>query len=138
MKNPSSARMTIMRALGRLRNDKRGGVAVMMGLLFPVLLATLGLGFEISNWYLRSRSMQNAADAAAMAAATNGEANYNIEAAAVAADYGFVSGANDVTVTASNDATCPNRADIEPPCYSVTISSVVPLFLSQFVGFTGN
>src|SRR5215470_5802202 len=138
MKNPSSARMTIMRALGRLRNDKRGGVAVMMGLLFPVLLATLGLGFEISNWYLKTRSMQNAADAAAIAAASNGEDNYNIEAAAVAANYGFIDGTDNVTVTSSNDATCPPGADVTPPCYSVTISSAVPLFLSQFVGYTGD
>jgi len=60
----------ITRSLTRLREDQRGGVAVMMGLLFPVVLATLGLGFEISNWYLKTRSMQNAADAAAIAAAS--------------------------------------------------------------------
>src|SRR5215510_9771455 len=116
--------------------DQRGGIAVMMGLLLPVLLATLGLGFEISNWYMKKRAMQNAADAAAIAAASNAEENYNIEAAAVAAHYGFVDGTDNVTVTASNDATCPEG--INPPCYGVTISSVVPLFLSQFVGYTGD
>ena len=128
----------ITRSLTRLREDQRGGVAVMMGLLFPVVLATLGLGFEISNWYLKTRSMQNAADAAAIAAASNGEDNYNIEAAAVAANYGFIDGTDNVTVAASNDATCPPGADVTPPCYSVTISSAVPLFLSQFVGYTGD
>lgn len=128
----------IIRSLTRLRADQRGGVAVMMGLLFPVLLATLGLGFEISNWYLKTRSMQNAADAAAIAAASNGEDNFNIEAAAVAANYGFIDGTDNVTVTASNAATCPAGADLTPPCYSVTISSAVPLFLSQFVGYTGD
>jgi Flp pilus assembly protein TadG len=100
----------IIRSLTRLRADQRGGVAVMMGLLFPVLLATLGLGFEISNWYLKTRSMQNAADAAAIAAASNGEDNFNIEAAAVAANYGFIDGTDNVTVTASNAATCPAGA----------------------------
>jgi Flp pilus assembly protein TadG len=39
--------------LVHLRTDQRGGVAVVMALLFPVLLAGLGLGFEISGWYLR-------------------------------------------------------------------------------------
>ena len=136
-RSSSAASMMIIRTLGRLHADNRGGVAVIMGLLFPVLLAGLGLGFEVSNWYLRTRSMQNAADAAAMAAATNAEDNYNIEAAAVASNYGFVDGANQVSITASNTATCPAGADIEPPCYSVTISSVVPLFFSQFVGYKG-
>ena len=129
---------TIVRNFYRLRTDQDGGIAIMMGLMFPVLLAGLGLGFEISSWYLRARSMQNAADAAAMAAASNGEANYSVEAAAVAAHYGFIDGSDDVTVTASNNATCPAGANITPPCYSVAISSVVPLFLSQFVGYSGN
>src|SRR5262245_28371472 len=127
----------IFRLLARLRADQRGGIAVMMGLLFPVILAALGFGFEISNWYLRTRSMQNAADAAAIAAASNGEDNYKVEAAAVAAHYGFIDGNDNVTVTASNNATCPAADGINPPCYSVTISSSVLLFLSQFVGYTG-
>ena len=128
----------IIRSLVKLRADERGGIAVIMGLIFPVLLAGLGIGFEISNWYTRVRAMQNAADAAAMAAASNAADNYNVEAAAVAAHYGFVDGANNVTVTASNAATCPDGENVTPPCYSVTISSIVPLFLSQFVGYTGN
>ena len=110
----------------------------MMGLMFPVLLAGLGIGFEISNWYMRVRAMQNAADAAAMAAASNAADNYNVEAAAVAAHYGFIDGANNVTITSSNTATCPDGENVTPPCYSVVISSVVPLFLSRFVGYTGD
>src|SRR5262245_52294928 len=75
-------------ALKSLPTDQRGTVAVIMGFVFPILIAGFGLGFEITNWYLRTRSMQNAADAAAIAAATNGSANYNTEAAAVATQYG--------------------------------------------------
>jgi Flp pilus assembly protein TadG len=138
---PSWCRISVIRfaqPLVSLHTDRRGTVAVMMGLLFPVLLGGLGLGFEISNWYLRTRAMQNAADAAVMAAASNSESNYNVEAAAVAAHYGFVNGTDNVTVAASNNATCPAGANINPPCYSVTISSIVPLFLSQFVGYSGD
>jgi Flp pilus assembly protein TadG len=122
----------------RLHTDQRGGVAIMMGLLFPIVLAGLGLGFEISNWYLKSRAMQNAADAAVMAAASNGEDNFSVEAAAVAAHYGFVDGASNVSVAASNNAPCPEGADVTSSCYSVTISSIVPLYLSQLVGFAGD
>ena len=121
-----------------LRSDEQGGVAVIMGLLFPVLLAGLGLGFEVSSWYLRSRAMQNAADAAVMAAASNGQDNFDIEAAAVAAHYGFENGTNNVSITASNNAPCPEGAEVTSSCYSVSISSIVPLYLSQLVGFAGD
>jgi len=45
----------------------------MMGLLIVPLVGALGIGFEVSNWYMTGRNMQNAADAAALAAATNGQ-----------------------------------------------------------------
>src|SRR5262245_28244855 len=134
----SACSTKITKRLLHLRSDERGGVAVVMGLLFPVLLAGLGLGFEVSSWYLRSRAMQNAADAAVMAAASNGEDNFNIEAAAVASHYGFVNGTNDVSIAASNNAPCPPGADVTSSCYSVSISSIVPLYLSQLVGFAGD
>lgn len=128
----------LARGLIALGGNQRGTVAVMMGLVFPILIAVFGLGLEISNWYLKSRAMQNAADAAAIAAAANGSSNYNIEAAAVAADYGFVDGSNHVTVSASNDAACPTAPNITPPCYSVTITSMVPLYLTEVIGYKGN
>jgi Flp pilus assembly protein TadG len=121
-----------------LRGDQRGTVAVMMALLLPVLIGGLGLGFEVSNWYLKTRAMQNAADAAAIAAASNNGSNYDVEAKAVAAEYGFVDGANNVTVTVSNTAVCPAVVNVNPPCYSVAITDMVPLYLSQVVGFQGD
>ncbi len=119
----------------RLRVDRRGNVAIIMGFAMVPIVGALGIGFEVSNWYLRKHAMQNAADAATIAAATNGSSNYNIEAAAVAAQYGFVNGSNNVTVTASNTAACPSGGN---NCYSVTISSYVPLYLSPIVGYSGN
>ena len=94
-------------ALATLHADQRGTVAVIMAFVFPILIAGFELGFEITNWYLTTRSMQNAADAAVIAAATNASSNYNTEAAAVATLYGYTNGANNATVTASNAATCP-------------------------------
>src|SRR5882757_436074 len=92
----------------RLRADERGAVSVIMGVLMIPLVGALGIGFEVSNWYLTARGMQNAADAAALAAATNGGSNYDVEARAVAAQYGFVDGVNNITVVASNAAACPS------------------------------
>jgi hypothetical protein len=70
-----------------------------------------------------------------MAAATNAKSNYDIEARAVAARYGFVDGANTITVAASNTAACPDGTNT---CYSVTIAGFVPLLMSQIVGFQGD
>jgi len=117
-----------------LHRDRRGNVSVMMAFLLPPLIGALGLGFEVANWFMITRAMQNAADSAAVAAATNGTSNYGIEAKAVAAQYGFVDGTN-ATVTASNAAACPGGGST---CYSVTITQSVSLFLSQMVGYRGS
>src|SRR6516164_4975934 len=122
--------------LRRLRADKRGTVSVMMGLLAIPFVGFLGMGFEVSNWYMITRGMQNAADAATIAAAINNGPNYDVEARAVAATYGFVDGVNNVLVGVSNTATCPITGDKN--CYSVTISGWTPLLMSQVVGFQGN
>jgi hypothetical protein len=127
--------MMLSKHLHRLREDQRGTVAVIMGFLIIPLVGALGIAFEVSNWYMNKRSMQNAADAAALAAATNGGANYDVEAKAVAAQYGFVDGVNNITVAASNAATCPSGGST---CYSVTISGAVPLLVSQIVGYRGD
>ncbi len=107
--NIGGSKMVLSKYLHRLREDQRGTVSVMMGFLIIPLVGALGIGFEVSSWYMSGRGMQNAADAAALAAATNGGANYDVEAKAVAARYGFVDGANSITVTASNTATCPGE-----------------------------
>jgi Flp pilus assembly protein TadG len=127
--------MTVIPQFSRLGADQRGNVAVLMAFLLPPLFGALGVGFEVGNWYLITRAMQNAADSAAIAAASNGTSNYAAEAKAVAAQYGYVDGTNNVTVAASNTAACPGGGNT---CYSVTITSEVSLFVSQVVGYKGN
>ncbi len=127
---------SVAQNLMRLRRDQRGNVAIMMGFALVPLVGAMGLGFEVSNWYMNKRSMQNAADAAAIAAATNAGANYDVEAKAVAARYGFVNGSNNTTVTVLNNVTCPT--DGTNNCYSVQISRPVPLYLAEVVGFSGS
>jgi hypothetical protein len=126
---------SIKKHIRRLRADERGTVAVIMGVLIIPLVGALGIGFEVSNWYMTTRGMQNAADAAAIAAATNGGSNYDVEAKAVAAQYGFVDGTNNISIAVSNTAACPAGGNT---CYSVTISGFTPLLLSQVVGFKGD
>jgi Flp pilus assembly protein TadG len=57
-------------------DERSGVVAVIVALAMPVLVGAMGLAAETSYWYVHQRGMQNAADAAAIAAATNGTATY--------------------------------------------------------------
>src|SRR6266404_4510599 len=110
----------ITNQLRRLRADERGTVSILMGFLIIPLVGALGIGFEVSTWYMTTRGMQNTAAAATLAAA---------------AQYGFVDGTNHVSIAVSNTAACPGGGS---NCYSVAISGYVPLLLSQVVGFTGD
>jgi len=131
-------RGVLARKLILFHADRSGNVAIMSAFLMVPLVGALGLGFEVSNWYLTTRAMQNAADAAAIAAATNaanGGSNYDVEARAVAAQYGFVNGSHNTTV---NVAKVSNTTTCSSGCYSVTIKGTVPLYLSQVIGFKGD
>src|SRR5260370_18400641 len=115
--------------------NQSGAAMIIVALCLPALVGAMGLSAEVSYWYLRQRAMQNAADAAAIAAATNGTSGYAAEAKAVAAQYGFQDGNGSIVVAVTNPA---SAAGCTSSCYSVTISDKVPLFLSQVIGYLGN
>jgi Flp pilus assembly protein TadG len=128
------SRLTAPSARG-FPGDQRGIVAVIVALAMPVLVGSMGLAAEASYWYVHKRGMQNAADAAAIAAATNGTATYAAEAQAVAAQFGFQNGSGNITVTATNPNTATGCAT---NCYVVIVADNVPLFLSKVItGSTG-
>jgi Flp pilus assembly protein TadG len=112
--------------------DHRGAVAVLAALAITALVGFVGLAVDVGMWYQTNRSMQNAADAAAIAASQNGTSSYQSEAKAVAAQYGFVDGVNGITVTALNNQTCPSG---ETDCYKVTVAQAsAPLSFSSVLG----
>jgi len=123
------------RLVRRLR-ETGGNVAVMTALSLPVVLGAFGMGSEAVSWMTTHRMLQNAADAAAIASATDGTSNYAAEGAAVAAQYGLQNGVNGVSLAFSNSAPCP--AGVTGPCYSVTISKPEPLLLAQVTGYQGD
>lgn len=55
--------------LASLRRDTVGGVAAIVAITAPVLVGSMGLGGEAGYWYLKQRSLQNAADVTAHASA---------------------------------------------------------------------
>jgi Flp pilus assembly protein TadG len=126
----------ITRQLSALRSNSSGNMMMLSAIAMPVLVGMAGLAIEGGNWYQTKRLMQNAADSAAIAAATNNTASrYAYEAKAVTGQYGFTDGSSNTTVTASNTATCPGGGST---CYSVTISKNVSLVFSRLIGFMGS
>ncbi len=138
--------------LSRLRGfgaERRGSVSPMLTLMIIPLVGMLGMATEASSWFFAQRSMQAAADAAVMAAATNGcdatQAScvtaktpfYDAEARSVASRFGYVNGTADTTVSAINTATCPAPLT-GSNCYQVTITRLMPINLTRIVGFQGD
>lgn len=121
--------------LRRFRRDRRGSTSIVFAVSMPMLIGGLGVGFEVSNWYLVQRGMQNAADAAVLAAASNAGDNFDVEGRAVSAQFGLVNGVDGVAVTVVRNVTCPTG---ETNCYSATITKSVPLYLSPVIGFVGS
>jgi Flp pilus assembly protein TadG len=117
-----------------LSDNTRGVVLILVALLLPVLIGAFGLALEGSNWYQAKQAMQNAADTAAVAAATNGGTSYAGEALAVTAQYGFTNGVGGTVVSVSNTASCPAGGT---GCYSVTIQKPLQLIFAQLVGYRG-
>ena len=119
-------------AIRRLRSDKRGAAAVMTALATSSLLGVVGLTVEVGNWYLMHRSMQIAADAAALAGsvtldATGSSASAVATAQSVATRNGFVDGVNGATVTVAPDPSSGNVA--------VTVQRASTAQLLQAAGF---
>lgn len=55
--------------LTHLRRNEDGALIVAIALMLTVLMGLLGVGVEVGSWYLARRSLQTAADAAAIAGA---------------------------------------------------------------------
>ncbi len=52
-----------------LAGDRRGAVAILFAIMLPVILGFIGLGVEVGSWFLERRTLQTAADTAAISAA---------------------------------------------------------------------
>jgi hypothetical protein len=110
-----------------------------MAILLIPIVGGIGLASEVSGWSRTERAMQNAADSAALSAASNGRTTaptYGDEARAVASGLGFPNGSNNTIVTALNAQACPDG--INSNCYRVTITKDLPVRLVRVVGFNGN
>ena len=57
------------RHLRRLSRDEDGAMLIIIALMMTMLMGLLGVGIEVGSWYMTRRTLQTAADAAAIAGA---------------------------------------------------------------------
>jgi Flp pilus assembly protein TadG len=113
--------------------DERGNVAPVMAILIVPIIGAFAIGGETSSWYMLHRSQQNAADSSVTSyAISKGSTS---EAQAVATQYGYTNGSNNVTITPQT-VTCPAGASVisGSTCYQVTVARNVPVYLGRVVG----
>jgi Flp pilus assembly protein TadG len=115
----------------RFGHSRCGGVAIMMGLVLPVVIGMTALGSEITFLLFKHRQMQSVADAAALSAATaiqTGYPGFAVEARAITASLGFTDLVNGVTITPNNPpASGPSAGNAK--AVEVIVSQPQTLFL---------
>ena len=135
-------RIFLPRAMLMLLACDAAAIAPITALLMIPVAGTAAVGVEQGEWYYFQRSMQNAADSAAIAAATNANTSgsgsgYIAEAAAAARNFGYVNGVNNVTISTTS-VTCPSGSPSATSCFNTTVSTVVPVTFSALIGYHGN
>ncbi|WP_146030183.1 TadE/TadG family type IV pilus assembly protein [Methylocella silvestris] len=121
----------------RFSLDRRGAVAIMIGLALPVVIGMVALGTEISFLLYKKLQMQAVADSAALGGAValqSGHPAPGVEARGISSFLGFVDGAAGVTVAVNNPPTTGSAAN-NASAVEVIVSqpqtlSMVSLFVS--------
>jgi len=132
------------RILAPFRRSEKAAISPMFALMLIPIAGSIAFAVELAGFNYVQRSAQNAADSAAIAAATvnsgaatTGSTSLN-EARAAARPYGYINGQDNVAVN-SGVVTCPTGTQgTSPVCYEAVITTTFPLTFSRVVGFLGS
>jgi hypothetical protein len=126
----------LVKGIFSFSRNESGNIATVVALVLVPLGGMLAVAGEVSGWWAIQRSEQHAADSAAIAAVSNNDpSTVQYEAKKVAATMNFAGDANtSISVSMVVQGICPAGLN---PCYRVTISKSVPLYLVQLVGYHG-
>ena len=113
------------------RRDTAGAVAVVVAMMAPVLVGSMGLGGEVGYWYLKQGSLQNAADVAAHGAAMRKKAGDDAASLQTTAEYlvHAAESAQESTVTLNDPPATGDFAGIGN-AVEVTATEAVPRLFS--------
>jgi len=121
----------------RFRNKSSGQIIVLASISMVAVIAFAALAVDIGYMYATRRSMQTAADAAAIAAVntlqSTDSSNYEQAAATVATLNGFTNGQNGVSVSVGTPTSGPYSGNSS--YVQVNVSQAVPTFFLRVLGF---
>lgn len=131
-------RQRFCQTLRAWRSDCAGAVGPTLGLLFIVIVGFAGLAVEVSQWYTSKRTMQGAADSAAVSAALAksvgaATADYTSEGKSIAGSYHYVDGSNGITVTVNSPPASGSYASDSNAVQVVIAQPQVLKFASLFL-----
>jgi Flp pilus assembly protein TadG len=135
--------VAFLRVLRAFLSSRQAAIAPLTALLLVPISGAIAFSVEAGGWQYMQRATQNAADSAAIAAATVNNTGATgttslLEARAAAAKNGFVNGAGNTTVTATQLAACPTGTTAGSTCYQATVTTTFPLLFSRVIGYTGD
>lgn len=121
----------------RIHRDERGQTILLVAFSLPILLGFIGIATDVGSLFKDKRTMQTAADAAALAGALNynyGTTTWKAAARAAAAANGYTDGSNSVVISTPDTPLWPASNYLNKPGYAeVTITKSEPtIFLTLF------
>jgi Flp pilus assembly protein TadG len=140
----SSSAMSFLR---RLMSDRRGSIAIVAGIIMPVLLGLGGLAFDMGNVLAAQNRLKAVTNAAALVGAQALVLPNATAATATAAAQSWatahpvpnltVTGVTATAKCAKPISTMPNCTATNPNIITVTQTVAVPAFFAKIVGFAG-
>ncbi|GAA4780227.1 TadG family pilus assembly protein [Stakelama sediminis] len=127
------------RLYARLRHDRRGNAAILIGAALPMLLGAGALAVDLGSAQLESRRLQGIADSAALAAATDAadaqeRAQDMVDASGWDRKIDVVTTSGTYDRSDSDIATRFSSGGVHPNAVKVTLTTQSPTFLARFFG----
>lgn len=119
----------------RIHHDEHGQTILLVALSLPIMLGFIGVATDLGSLFKDKRTIQTAADAAAIAGALNlSNGTWNSAALAASATNGFTNGSNGVTVTVNNGPTWSHSNYLGQSGYieATVVKSEPTIFLALF------
>jgi Flp pilus assembly protein TadG len=133
-------------SLSRLQKDRHGNFGIISAILIPVLIGTAGVAIDFSNMVLQQRQLQEASDAAALAAATalaKGTVTDDTAAEALAKDFvvgqmvNYLGSNNATSLRNSTTASVTTTTTATSKSYKVKVNATYAMSLTPLMNVFG-
>jgi len=133
-------------SLSRLQKDRSGNFGMVTAIVVPVLIGTAGVAIDFSNMVLQQRQLQEASDAAALAAATalaDGKVADSAAAQTLAKDFvvgqmsNYLSNTDAASLKSKTTATVTTTTTATGKSYSVKVNAAYDMGLTPLMNVLG-